>query len=146
VYTGYEFESFALDVRGVIDKYALFLEPRTLEMLEGIGSSALVKAFIQFGKNEPPSLDRTLNIPRTSYNYLYDESFIRAVRQHTDLLGSFLQFFNSTATEAINLAEMGLWRGDVAPLFGSGRTDTPAQGPNPPVKMVKRLPPTHQSG
>jgi|GEM_PF-2209014 len=115
-------------------------------MLEGIGSSGLVNAFIQFGKNDPPSLDRALSVPRTSYNYLYDESFIRAARQHTELLSSFLQFFNSTATEAINLAEMGLLRGDVAPLFGSGRIDTHAQGPNPPIKMVKRLPLIHRSG
>jgi hypothetical protein len=137
-FTGAELDSFTVEIRQVIDKYAIFLEPETLELLGSMTSSNLVNAFVKLHQTNLLAMDQAKAIQRR-YNLLDEASFNRALRAHIEKLESFLSSFNDTASESIDLADLHLWRVDVSPQFGTGRiSEQGLRRPNIPIMMGKR--------
>lgn len=119
-YTAHQFESFRTQIWRVVDKYAVFLESESLELLEGLANSAPINMIIQIANANLPALDKKHNWRRT-YNILYDDSIISEVQRHIGMIRSFLEYYNLAAPNPIEIGDLGLWRENTAPRFGSGR-------------------------
>ena len=124
-YTTRELESFCTEISRIVDKYATFLSPTALELLENVTHSDLVGMLIQMGKANLPMLDKQHNWNRT-YNILnvYDVTNNRSmpmVQGHVEKFESLLRYYNSKAPNLITASDLALWRENIAPSFGSGR-------------------------
>lgn len=123
IYSSKESKLFINPISRTIEKYAVFLEPIALEMLEDLENSVFVNMVVQI--SDIPALDQQLGYAR-SYNILYDETIINHLRQYISTLISFLEYYNSFVQNPIHVQDLELWRNDVAPLLGSSRANNPS--------------------
>ena len=139
-FSGAQFESLTHEITGVIDKYGFFLDPHSLELLEGIANSTVASSFRNLGPADPVALSRGIGGP-FRYNVLSEQNFMRELRQHVGKVGTFLALFNSTASEPIDLASLELWRTDVSPAYGSARVSAEDTTLPVGIRLSKGKPP-----
>lgn len=141
-WTGQQFDEFSGQISRIIDKYSFFLETRTLDRLENLANSILVKLLTQLAKSNLFSLDKAHNVVRT-YNLLECPSVQNEVRHHTQLLVSFVDWFNQAVPAIrIEIDGPGLWRQDIQPKVGSARIEANSVFPgSSKIALGKSLPP-----
>ncbi len=115
-YSANELKRFQDDLERVIDKYATFLEPSTIELLERLRDSPVASIVIL--SVNLPDIDRQHGWPR-QYNFF--ESVVTLVRQHVEAVLELLDYVNAGLEEPITLESLALLNEGTAPAFGSGR-------------------------
>lgn len=118
-YLHHEIAKFKSAVSRTIEKYATFLEPETVELLESMIASSLL-GLLEQAVAIPP-IDRQQGFNR-QYNLLCGQGVADLIKQHTDLVLKLVFVANSELPREKQLElSADLWRVDVAPQFGSAR-------------------------
>jgi hypothetical protein len=127
MWTPQSFKAFREQLSIVVDTYVAFLEPDTIERFESLANSTIVLMLIQMPNM--PEIDARLGT-RRRYNMFWDESIVTELRRHVTLLKAIVAEYNSIGSEPIEIAELNLWRDDVAPKIGSSRIAEADHAPN----------------
>jgi hypothetical protein len=118
-YFHHEIEQFRSALTRTIEKYATFLDPETVELLEALIASNLLGLLSQ--AKAIPQIDRRQGFNR-QYNLLAGQGASDLVGEHTDLVLRLTALANGKLPED---KKIGLnaddWRNDIAPQFGSAR-------------------------
>lgn len=119
-YLHYEVENFRSALSRTIEKYATFLDPDVVELLESLIASSLLGFLSQ--ARAIPLIDRQQGINR-QYNLLAGQGVPELIHQHTDLVAQLVDLVNRKLPpeKKVNLSADD-WRNDIAPQFGSARS------------------------
>jgi hypothetical protein len=118
-YFNHEVESFRTALTRTIEKYATFLDPETVELLESLIASNLL-GFLSQARSIPP-FDRQQGITR-QYNLLSGQGVADLIGQHTALVQRLVALANQRLPQDKWVAiKADDWRNDIAPQFGSAR-------------------------
>ena len=118
-YFHHEIEKFSSALSRTIEKYATFLDPETVEILEELLASNLL-SFLSQSRAIPPI--HTQQGIKCRYNLLAGQGVAELVRQHTALIEQLVELANRKLPQDKTLAlRADDWRNDVAPQFGSAR-------------------------
>jgi len=132
-------KEFRAAVDSVLDKYALFLDAETLEMLESLGNThalSLIVSLASLTPWKPPA------VAHRTDNVLAGEGVEEAMREDVETLLSFVSKLNQCIARPITIADLYLWRPDVGGAFGAARmTDEEIARSNPMIRIGRRLPP-----
>jgi hypothetical protein len=119
-YSSQELDFFKINAERVVDKYAMFLDVRLIELVEGVAGSSLVSMMIEFGRVDIPQFDKQHGYQRP-YNIFAEPTMKEELLRHFGVLLELVAYFNENSREKIRLEELSLWRDDVSPKIGSGR-------------------------
>ena len=114
-----EMENFKATLIRTLEKYAVFLEPNTVELLEEV----LASSFIGFLMTSIsiPEFDQKRGFKR-QYNLLSSQGMPELIQQHTDLIKRLTQEANRHFPNDKQVGNIkDSWRNDIAPTFGSAR-------------------------
>lgn len=118
-YFHHEIEQFRSALTRTIEKYATFLDPETVELLESLIASSLLGLLSQ--ARAIPQIDRQQGSNR-QYNLLAGQGVPELIHQHTELVLRLAALANGKLPEdkkvEVSAAD---WRNDIAPQFGSAR-------------------------
>jgi hypothetical protein len=115
-----EIGKFQAALSRTIEKYATFLDPETVELIEAIIGDSLLAMLSQV--HAIPYADQQLGFQRRQFNLLSGQGMADMVRQHTDLVIRLAEHANEKLSQEKQVAiGPGSWRNDVAPQFGSSR-------------------------
>ena len=118
-YFTHEVESFRSALARTIEKYATFLDPEAVELLESLIASNLL-GFLAQARAIPP-IDRQQGIAR-QYNLLSGQGVADMIGQHTALVQRLVALANERLPREKWVAiAADDWRNDIAPQFGSAR-------------------------
>lgn len=118
-YFGHEIEPFKAALTRTIEKYATFLDPETVDLLETLIASNFL-AFLSQASNIS-SLDRKNGVTRP-YNLLSGQGVADLIGQHTHLVQRMTELANEHLPKDKLIAiKAESWRNDFAPRFGSAR-------------------------
>jgi hypothetical protein len=124
----------------VLDKYAMFLDGETLELLEAFANSNSL-GFIASSMAGWPT-DKPPTVGHRTYNVLAGEGMEEALRTDIEMFLKFISKLNQYLTRPITIADLYLWRPDVGGPIGNARmTDDEFANSNPMVGTGRRLPP-----
>lgn len=114
-----EFTQFRDALSRTVEKYALYLDVETVELVEQLINSTLLSFVLQAPVVR--DLDRSQGI-RRQYNLLGGSGMAKLVREHTQWFSESVESYNEgvPVEQRIKLADH-LWRDDVAPQIGSAR-------------------------
>jgi hypothetical protein len=119
-YLSTEVKQFKEDVERVVDKYAMHLDPETLELLEQLANSPVV-----FTVGHLPMTATSLQTwgHQGAYNPFMVEDDTRWVRKHTNLLLKVVDIYNKEAPDdrKILVRNIRIWTDGWAPAIGSAR-------------------------
>lgn len=117
-YFHHEIEKFNSALSRTIEKYATFLDPETVEILEALLASSLL-CFLSKSRAIPIHMQQENN-PR--YNLLAGKGYSDLIRQHTTLVEQLVELANrklpQEKTLGLNAKD---WSNSIAPRFGSAR-------------------------
>lgn len=118
-YFHFEIEKFNSALSRTIEKYATFLDPETVELLEALLASSLLSFLSQSRAIPPIHKQQGINC---RYNLLAGQGVSELIRQHTTLVEQLVELANrklpQDKTLGLNAED---WRNDIAPKFGSAR-------------------------
>lgn len=118
-YLKMEVEKFKLALGRTIEKYAIFLDGGTVELLETLINSTFISLLETFPAIR--ELDRKEGFSRT-YNLCAGTSMAEIVRGYTNEFTRLVELYNATVPAEQKLTVgCGFWRKDIAPQFGSAR-------------------------
>lgn len=118
-YLHMEMEQFKATLTRTIEKYSVFLDPNTVELLEEILASSFIGFLTQV--KSIPALDQKEGLQR-QYNFFSGQGMPGLTRQHIDLIKriSLEANRNLPKDKQVGINEQN-WRNDIAPKFGSAR-------------------------
>lgn len=118
-YLHHEIEQFKSALTRTIEKYATFLDPETVELLESLIASSLLSLLSQ--ARAIPQIDRQQGINRR-YNLLSGQGIPELIVQHAELVMQLVVLANCNLPDEKKVV-LGAdhWRNDIAPQFGSAR-------------------------
>ena len=120
-YLSTEVKQFKEEVDRVVDKYALYLDPETLDLLEQLANSPVVMSVGHL----PMSATMLLQTwgPQQAYNPFIVEDDARIVRKHTDVFSKVVDIYNKEAPDdrKVLIRNYKMWSDGVAPVVGSSR-------------------------
>lgn len=119
-YSSRELDFFKVNAERVVDKYAMFLDVRLIELVEGVAGSSFVSMMIEFGRIDLPQFDKQHNFQR-AYNIFEEPTMNEELQRHVGVLLDLMAYFNRGSSDPIGLEDLSLWRDDVSPHIGSGR-------------------------
>jgi hypothetical protein len=118
-YFHHEVEQLRSALTRTIEKYATFLDPETVELLESLTGSSLLGLLSQ--ARAIPHIDRQQGLNR-KYNLLSGQGVPDLIRQHTELVLHLTALANDKLPEDKKIElKADDWRNDIAPQFGSAR-------------------------
>lgn len=135
-----DLKKFRSDINAVIDKYAFFLDPESLDMIDGLATSHIVNLL----QGLPNALTTMIDMRRANFtnNFLAGPGVTEHLQTHLELLARFLALYNATAPEPISWPYLPLWRPDAGGKFGSARmSDDQMKSSNPGLEMGYGVPP-----
>ena len=120
-YLKYESEKFREDLERVVDKYAMHLDPDTLDLVEQLANSA----FINHGRFQLPVMVANLQSSghQGTYNPFMAEHHMHTVRDHTRVFTKVVDIYNMEAPDdrKVLVRDKRIWADNVAPAVGSSR-------------------------
>lgn len=122
-WVGAEMGRFKDDLERVVDKYAIYFDPDTLEVAERLVSSRFIHLTGFFPTMIVQWKQGGVQVPANLLVGLSD-----MVREHTTAFCNLVEVYNAEAPEDRKVAfGEHMWHNDTSPLIGSGRvTDHPA--------------------
>ena len=116
-----ESQKFKTSLSLTLEKYAVFLDGDTVELLENILSSHLL-AFFQ-SITAVRELDRKEGF-RRKYNFFAAPGMVEMAREYTTLFTALITIFNQNSPSGRNIRlDLGFWRNDISPQIGSSRIE-----------------------
>lgn len=116
-----EVKQFKEEVDRVVDKYAMYLDPETMDLLERLANSPVVMSVGHL----PMSATMLLQSwgPQQAYNPFIVEDDARIVRKHTDVFSKVVDIYNKEAPDdrKVLIRNYKMWSDGVAPAVGSSR-------------------------
>jgi hypothetical protein len=120
-YLKYESEKFREDLERIVDKYAMHLDPDTLDLVEQLANSA----FINDGRFHLPMVVTSLQSSghQGPYNHFMAEDHTHTVRDHTRVFTKVVGVYNKEAPDdrKVLVRDKRIWADNVAPAVGSSR-------------------------
>ena len=120
-YLSTEVKQFKEEVDRVLDKYAMYLDSETLDLLEQLANSPVVMTVGQL----PMTATMLLQTwgPQQAYNPFILEEDQPIVREHTDVFSRLVDIYNKEATDdrKIFVRNDRVWKDNVSPAVGSAR-------------------------
>lgn len=118
-YLNMEAEKFKSALSRTLEKYSIFLDVDTIEILEDLLASSFLSVICQLSTLR--DLDKNRNINR-SFNVFSGQGMTELARAYTESFTKLIEVHNSNVSQEkrIHLDE-GYWRNDIAPQFGSAR-------------------------
>jgi len=118
-YLHMEMEQFKATLTRTLEKYAVCLDPNTVELLEEIIASSFIGFLTQV--KSIPALDQKEGFQR-QYNFFSAQGMPDLTRQHIELIKrlSLEANHNLPKEKQVGINEQN-WRNDIAPTFGSAR-------------------------
>jgi hypothetical protein len=117
-YLAHETQQFKDSLSRTLEKYAIYLPPETVDLIESLLNSSFLSFLVQL-----PSirrLDQTEGY-RRSYTMLSANGMTDMLREHTDLFKRLAsEYEHSVSNGTLSLSD-DPWRNDVAPKIGSAR-------------------------
>lgn len=111
---------FCSDLSRTIEKYAVFLDIETLELLEALMASSLTGFLTQ--AHGIPGAHKHLGVNQTQYYLFAGQGVADLIHQHTDLVQRLVELTNLRLPESKKIKiTMDNWNNTVAPQFGSAR-------------------------
>lgn len=118
-YLHMEMEQFKATLTRTLEKYAVFLDPNIVELLEEILASSFIGFLTQV--KSIPALDQKEGVQR-QYNFFSARGMPELTQQHIELIKRLSLEANRNLP---NEKQVGInvqnWRNDIAPKFGSAR-------------------------
>ena len=122
-YLKMEVEKFKAALGRTIEKYAVFLDSDSIEILEKLIDSSFISLIGQ--ATAIRDVDRRENF-RRPYNLLAGQGMAEIVREYISTFCQLVEVYNLAVLEEGKLAlDSGLWRNDISPQFGSARLAAP---------------------
>jgi len=118
-YLHMEMKQFKATLTRTLEKYAVFLEPDTVELLEEVLASSFIGFLTQV--KSIPALDQKEGFQR-QYNFFSGQGMPDLTRQHIDLIKRLSLEANRhlPRDKQVGINEQN-WRNDIAPKFGAAR-------------------------
>lgn len=118
-YLHMEMEQFKATLTRTLEKYAAFLDPTVVELLEEVLASSFIAFLTQVRSIR--ALDQKEGVQR-QYNFFSAQGMPDLVRQHTDLIMRLSREANRhlPKDKQVGVNEQH-WRNDIAPQFGVAR-------------------------
>jgi hypothetical protein len=131
---------FRAELSSVLDKYAVFLDGKTLQLLEDLGNSEAL-GFLASSANWPSG--SLQGAERRTYNVLAGVGMEDALRADLHRFLEFISELNRHILRPITIRDFShVWRPDVGGPFGSARlTDEEFANSNPMIAIGRQLPP-----
>jgi hypothetical protein len=111
------------EINRILDKYSFFLDPDLIEKFEKLANTVFVNMFStqnwlidldkEFGFHRIYTLLRVGNIKNEPTDLLHDHIF--------SALLPVIEYYNTHNSDQITINNLGLWRNNSSPKFGSGR-------------------------
>lgn len=118
-YLHMEMEQFKSALTRTIEKYAVFLDASTVELLEELLASSLIGFLTQV--KSIPQIDQKEGY-RRQYNFFSGQGMPELTQQHVDLVKRLATESNlHLPTEKAIRVDPQSWRNDIAPQFGAAR-------------------------
>lgn len=118
-YLHIEMEQFKSALTRTLEKYAVFLNPATVELLEELLASSLISVLTQL--KSIPHLDQMKGIER-SYNFFSGQGMPAIAQQHIDLVKRLAAEADRYLPKEKSIGvDTQYWRDDIAPKFGTAR-------------------------
>lgn len=112
-------EKFKSAIGRTLEKYAVFLDVETVELLEDILASSFLHMMTQVPAIR--DLDRKENFLR-QYNLLAGQDMTELIRTYTGCFIKLVDVYNQNVPTDLQIKlDEGHWRDDIAPRFGTGR-------------------------
>jgi hypothetical protein len=116
-----QIDEFNSALSNTITKYAPFLDSDTIELIESLNNSSLLKFLSQ---SRVIFLGDKANNYIRDYDLLSDKNCEDLINQHTALVQELTTLINQNSPNDKQITlSLNDWRTDVAPIFGSARTD-----------------------
>ena len=114
-----EVGKFKDDLNRIVDKYAFYLDPDTLNSAEQLINSSFVN-IISYG---PTIVTNARNTGHQGGMRIFaGDGMSTVIREHTDTFTKLVQICNKEASSENKIrVESHMWRNDTAPLIGSAR-------------------------
>lgn len=129
VYLNSEWQNFKSQMGGLVDRYAMYLDPDTLGLMEQLMNSWL----FSYLNGLPISINWSESMGlKTRHNELLPPMH-EEIRLHTDTFVALVDIYNSAAPEDRKVHVNGTWSDNTHPLIGSARV------PEPPYQLVNGL-------
>ncbi len=108
-YSHREFDRFRRDVQSVLDRYAVFLESDTIELLERLADSSLVSMVVMLSESDHTvrALQQAHGI-QTDHLALFAEGDLSVVRAHVDSVLDLVDLLHSMNVQVVGLAALNL--------------------------------------
>jgi hypothetical protein len=120
-YLKHESDKFREDLERIVDKYAMHLDPDTLDLVEQLANSA----FINDGRFHLPMVVTSLQSSghQGPYNHFMAEDHTHTVRDHTRGFTKVVGVYNKEAPDdrKVLVRDKRIWADNVAPAVGSSR-------------------------
>ena len=117
-----EVDKFKAALGRTIEKYAVFLDSNSIEILEKLIDSS----FISLIGQAPAIRDIDRENFRGPYNLLAGQGMAAIVREYISTFCQLVEVYNLAVLEERKLVlDSGLWRNDTSPQFGSARLAAP---------------------
>jgi hypothetical protein len=115
---------FKSNIDKIIDKYAVYLDPNSIELFESIANSGLINYLITLDNfpKRMATIGKALGINHpTRKTMLDDDGVIKLVKDHITLIIKLLDHYNKVAEYPIILEDLSLWQNNIEPLWGCSR-------------------------
>lgn len=126
-YLSTEVKQFKEEVDRVVDKYAMYLDPETLDLLEQLANSPVVFTVSQL-PSTATMLSETWGAQQAYNPFILEdaedvEDDERVVRKHTDVFSKVVDIYNKEAPDdrKVLIRNYKMWSDGVAPAVGSSR-------------------------